>query len=278
MKKILAIVPFLILMLAVAASAEMGAPQVTTDMKQAFLKGKIIVKGEATADQNLPQGQRKLMAMRGAKAMAYREIAELLEGVLVTGETTVANTMTQSDVVRTSVQGMVKGAQVVNESYDPLNNIGAIWLAIPMSGADGVMGQLIPQLATMMPPAPAYQPPAAPPTPARYDGLIIDVKGQAFKPALINRVLTKNGEIIYDPSKVAQNILVERGAAEYTNDVGKAKALLGERGAANPLVVKADSLVKSTDAVVGPDDATSIFSSNQASNYLEGAKVVFVLK
>ncbi len=284
MKKILAMIPVLVLAFAAFALAQtpfgmQGMPQETKDLKQAFIKGSIVVKGEATADTTLPVGQRKLMAMRGAKAMAYREIAELLEGVAVSGETTVANTMTQSDVVRVMVQGMVKGAQIVNESYDQFTGIGTVWLAIPMTGENGVVGQLMPQVAAMVPPQPAFAPMVAPPAPAaKYDGLIIDVKDQQFKPALINRILTKNGEVIYDPAKVAQNILVERGAAEYTNDVGKAKALLGERGAGNPLVIKAGGVVKSTDAVVGPDDASAIFSSNQQSNYLEGAKVVFVLR
>lgn len=283
MKKISVMVPVMIFAFAAWAAAQtpfgtQGMPQETRDLKQAFVKGSIVVKGEATADTSLPVGQRKLMAMRGAKAIAYREIAELLEGVAVSGETTVKDSSTQSDIVRTMVQGMVKGAQVVNEAYDTFTGIGTVWLAIPMTGENGIVGQLLPQVASMVPQQPAYAPPVAPPPAAKYDGLIIDVKEQAFKPALINRILTKNGEIIYDPAKVAQNILVERGAAEYTNDVGKAKALLGERGASNPLVIKANGVVKSTDAVVGPDDASSIFGSNQQSNYLEGAKVVFVLK
>ena len=144
------------------------------------------------------------MAMRGAKAIAYREIAELLEGVAVSGETTVKDSSTQSDIVRTMVQGMVKGAQVVNEAYDTFTGIGTVWLAIPMTGENGIVGQLMPQVASMVPQQPAYAPPATPPPAAKYDGLIIDVKEQAFKPALINRILTKNGEIIYDPAKVAR--------------------------------------------------------------------------
>ena len=90
--------------------------------------------------------------------------------------------------------------------------------------------------------------------------------------------MAQNDEILYDPTKIAQDILVERGAGEYTNDVGKAKAILSERGSKNPLVIKAKGVVKLTDVQVSGDDAATIFTANQKANFLEGAKVVFVLK
>lgn len=284
MKKI-ALIPMFIMLLAVAATAQMmGAPpQTTTDPKQAFISGSIIVKGEgaAPADKSLSPAQKRIMALRAAKVVALREIAEVIDGVAVSGDTTVQNAAVQSDTIRATVQGMIKGAQIINEVYDPMSEMAVVYLSVPLRGPNGLMGQLVPQVIPLLPmqAAPYVQPPSQSPQQAEnYDGLILDVREQPFRPALINRVLSKNGEAIYDPTKVAQNILVERGAAEYTNDVGKAKALLGERGAANPLVVKASGLVKATDIVVGPDEATAIFSSNQSGNYLESAKVVIVLK
>ncbi len=284
MKKI-ALMPMFIMLFAVAAAAQMTAmpPQVTTDQKQAFISGSIIVKGEgaAPADKSMTPAQKRIMALRAAKVVALREIAEVIDGVAVSGDTTVQNAAVQSDTIRATVQGMIKGAQIVNEAYDPMSEMAVVYLSVPLRGPNGLMGQLVPQVIPLLPmqAAPFVQPPAQAPQQAQsYDGLILDVREQPFRPALINRVLSKNGEAIYDPTKVAQNILVERGAAEYTNDVGKAKALLGERGAVNPLVVKASGIVKATDIVVGPDEATAIFSSNQSGNYLESAKVVIVLK
>lgn len=284
-------VPLFLLILSFAVRSEtlaqppaQMAPQVTVSQAQAFVAGQIIVKGEGTApaDRSISPGQRKIMAIRAAKVVAFREVAEIIDGVAVTGETTIVNASVQSDTVRTTVQGIIKGAQVVGqELYDPLTETAVVYLSVPLTGPNGLIAQLLPQVAPLYPApmAPVYQPPASVPMQVRnYDGLILDVREHPFKPALINRVLTRSGEIIYDPAKVAQNILVERGAAEYTNDVGKARALLGERGAGNPMVVKAAMVMKNTDAVVEPDDASGIFSSNQASSFLEGAKVVFVLK
>lgn len=284
MKKFLLIPLFIFLFVfsVVAQSEEM--PNEVRNTGQALVSGSLVVKGEgaAPADRPLSPAQKRIMALRAAKIMAARELSEVVDGIAISGETTVVSAAATSDTVRATVQGLIKGAQVVKEIYDPVSEIAIVYLSMPMTGPNGLVGSLLPQMLMTMPPsaAPAYMaPPAAPDVrQVNYDGLILDAREQSFKPALINRVLTKSGEVVYDPAKVAQNILVERGAAEYTNDIGKAKALLGERGAVNPAVVKVSGVVRSTDVEVGPDDASAIFSSNQNSHYLEGAKVVFVLR
>lgn len=286
MRRFLAAIPLLAFVLiagTIYAQMRQDLPQVVTDPKQAFVTGSIVVKGEGAApsDKGLSAAQKRILALRAAKVTALREIAEIIDGVAVSGDTTVVNAAVQSDTVRASVQGLVKGAQVIKEVYDPLSEMAAVYVSVPMTGPNGVLGALLPQVIPVLPQvqAPLYQPQAPVETrDARYDGLILDVRDRPFRPALINRVVAKNGEIIYDPAKVAQNILVERGAAEYTNDIGKAKALLGERGSSNPLVVRANGVVRSTDVELAPEDAGAVYSANQASNFLEGAKVVFVLK
>jgi len=281
--KNLLLAPFLILVFAFNAFAQ-DMPNENRDLKQAFMAGSqgLVVKGTGAApsDRPLSQAQKKMLALRAAKLVAIRELAEVIKGIPITGESIIKDMAVQSDTFRTTVDGFVQGAQVIKETYDQMNEEAVVYVAMPMTGTNGVIGTLLlPAMQNAPPAGPAYAPPAAAtPTGQNYDGLIMDVREQPFKPALINRVLTKNGEVVYDPAKVAQNILVERGAAEYTNDVGKAKALLAERGAANPLVIKAGGVVKGTDAEVGPDDATAIYRSNQSANFLEGAKVVFVLK
>ncbi|HHL40145.1 MAG TPA: hypothetical protein ENJ37_06535 [Deltaproteobacteria bacterium] len=271
-----------------SAFAQMGGgpPALVTDPAQAFMAGVITVKGEgaAPADRPLSPAQKAILAKRAAKVVALRELAEILNGVAIYGETMVVDAAAQSDTIKATVQGVVKGAQVVYEVYDPAAEMAAVYVSVPMKGPGGLLGQLMPRILPTLPPpsAPVYTPAApaapAPPSAPNYDGLILDITKHRFKPALINRVLAENGDILYDPTKVAQEILIERGAGEYTNDVGKAKALLGERGAKNPLVVEAVGVVKGTDVKVSGGDAGVIFSANQKTNFLEGAKVVFVLR
>lgn len=282
MRRVLLLPIFMLLFAAAAFAESNGLPQVVTDIKQAFVKGSLVVKGEgaAPADKGLSAAQKRILALRAAKVIALREVSEILDGVTVNGETMVVNAAAESDAVRATVQGIVKGAQVIKEVYDPLSEMGVVYITVPMTGPNGVLATLLPQVIPLMPPSmeTAYQPPAELAQAKNYDGLILDVRALPFKPALINRVVTKNNEVIYDPSKVDRGILAERGAAEYTNDMGKAKALLGERGSANPLVVQAAGLVKSTDVEVAPDEAGAIFASNQANNFLANARVVFVLQ
>lgn len=281
-RKLLAI-PLFILLFAAAAYAESdGLPEVVTDINKAFVKGSLVVKGEggAPADPGLSLVQKRILALRAAKVTALRETAEILNGVTVSGETLVENAAAASDTVRSTVQGIVKGAQVIKEVYDPLSELGVVYITVPLTGPNGLLSALLPKVIPMMPPGMegAFQPPAGFALDENYDGLIVDVRELAFKPALINRVVTKNNEVVYDPSSVESAVLGERGAAEYTDDIGKAKALLAERGSKNPLVVKAEALVRSTDVEVGEESAGAISASNQTNKFLESARVVFVLK
>ncbi|MDO9309612.1 MAG: hypothetical protein Q7V04_11160, partial [Deltaproteobacteria bacterium] len=126
---------------------------------------------------------------------------------------------------------------------------------------------------------PVYSPPAdAAVAAAAYDGLVIDATDYSFRPALINRIFNTKGEVLYDPAKISQKVLVEQGCGEYTNSVDKARAALGKRGVKNPLVVKASGTVSQSDLQVADDTAVQIFSANQGSGFMADARVAFVLK
>lgn len=77
--------------------------------------------------------QEKLLARRAATADAYRKLLELVEGVQVEAETTVRDYLTESDVVRTRVQGVIKGAQPVGESISP-DGATEVTLRLPLFG------------------------------------------------------------------------------------------------------------------------------------------------
>lgn len=258
---------------------QQAAPMVTSSPSQAFLNGQFIVKGEgaAPADRPLSLAQKKIMAIRAAQVVAYRNLAEFMQGVNVYGETLVKDAAVASDIIKTKVESLVKGAQILSEQYDPMSELGIVYLKVDMFGASGVAGQLLPQILPTIPAAPQFAPQAVPPVEA-FDALIIDVTEFSFKPALINRIMNDKGEAVYEPSKIAQEVLIKKGCGDYTNDLGKAKAILAERNLKSPLVLKAKGVIKSTDVEVTGDDATRIFGANQKSSFLQGANVVFLLK
>lgn len=55
------------------------------------------------------------LAKRAAINDAYRQLAEVVNGVKVTGETTVNNMILVSDIIKTNVEATIKGAQQISE-------------------------------------------------------------------------------------------------------------------------------------------------------------------
>ncbi len=262
-------------------------PEEIRDAAQVFVERMIVVKGEGAApsDRPLSIGQKRLLAQRAAKVVALRELAETIAGVRVSGETDVQDAAARSDQVRTAVDSIVKGAEIIQESYDEHAETAAVYLRLTLDGPRGLTEALMPRVmrhkAVDLPPAAPYVLPATAPAPPAGaespDSLIIDASGKGFRPALINRIVAANGSVIFEPSKIPPDILAKRGCGDYTSDLGKAKAILASHGARRPLVVNAAGVVRSTDAEVSDADAATIFTADQNGNFLQTASVVFVL-
>jgi hypothetical protein len=266
-----------------------GGPGGARDDAAAFSQEVLLFYGEGLAgNQHQHPAQREIMAKRAAVVTAQRSLAEYLNGFAIVGDTLVKDGMAQYDIIRSSVAAVVKGAQVVVQEYSKDKDMAVAIIKLGLHGPKGFATQMydkmlkdpgIKKSLTELDgkPAPAYKhKPEA--LPERYDGLIIDASGQTFRPALINRIFTQKGELLYDPSKVSQKVLVEQGCGEYTNSVDKAKAALEKRGVKNAIVVTAAGAVNPSDLQVTDDDAVKIFSANQKGSFLAAAKVAFVLK
>lgn len=78
--------------------------------------------------------QARAMAERAAFIVALRNLLETVKGVRVDSETVVRNFMVQSDVIRTRVDGIVKGAKVVKTQYLSDGSV-EVQVSLPMKGA-----------------------------------------------------------------------------------------------------------------------------------------------
>ncbi|MBW7956702.1 MAG: LPP20 family lipoprotein [Deltaproteobacteria bacterium] len=257
-----------------AGSTDAALPEETTGAREAFIKGVMTVKGEGVAPEgSFSHAQKRLLALRAAKIAAYREITERLDGVAISGETTIFNASASSDQVRTSVQGVITGAEVVREVYDPETGIGTVYLSLRLPDA---FGSFLPVISGTIPPLPEYHGIAI--AQSGPDGLIIDARGTGFKPALLNRIVTAGGEVVYDPSRLSRETAAQGNAPGYTSDLEKAKELLLQKGSTNPLLVKAGRVSKfSTDIELDPTEASIVFASNQSGRFLEAARIIFIL-
>jgi len=260
---------------------------VTTSVEQAFAQDAILVIGEGVPKKGVTGGQKRLTAVTAAKVIAQRRLAEMLEGVAIVSETTVKDSELVSDAIKTAVTGFIKGTQVVMQDWNEREETALVILKVGMNGPKSFAALMYEKILTEPKikqelDKPAYTPPADVPPPAAapqsFDGLIIDATDYSFRPALINRIFNPKGEVLYDPAKISQKVLVEQGCGEYTNSVDKARAALRKRGVNNPLVVKASGTVSPSDLQVADATAVQIFSANQNSGFMADARVAFVLK
>ncbi len=304
-KKVMAVLGVLIFLWGFLGIANAQEWETVKDPVKIFEEGYIQVIGYSE------EGQSRYRAIRSAEVVAQRELLEVLQGLHLYGETTVKDGMLQSDVIRTRVQGFLRGAIKCGEKYYPDRGYAEVCLRLYIRGKGGMYDIILPLLKDQgltptsfpeykpkmivkeMPTVPKAEhkvevtkpeegkkPEVAPPSQLKevYDGLIVDVRDYAFKPALVNRIITDKNEVVFDPSKIVSNILVERGCGGFTTDLSKAKALLASWGAKNPMIVKAIGVYKSTDAKVSSDDAAAIYVHDQRTNFLAQARVVFLLK
>lgn len=261
----------------------------TDSSQEALTQGYVLVVGQGLPMAGGSPARQRMTAIRAAEIMAYRRLAEIINGVHVTGQATVRECALESDAVRTAVNGLIRGARKVYEAWDPVDGSAIVFMQVGIHGSDGVAETLYSNYINAAPGRARLQTAAYTPPPAAvaarpvmadvlHDGLIIDARALGFQPALINRIFSSKGEALYDPSKISQKILVEQGAGEYTNSIEKARAALEARGARSPMVVTAVGLKTQADLNVSDEDVLRIFTADQKNNFLASAKVAFVLK
>lgn len=275
--------------------------QTVTDSDSAFQKGYVQVTGMSE------EGQSRYRALRAAQVVAQRDLLEALQGLTLTGSTSVKDGMLESDEIKTSVEGFLKGATKCGEKYHFDHRYAEVCMRVNIRGRGGVYETLLPLVKEdrlVKEKKPAYQPSTAEITQAKtniesteastgeakpevaapteienpHDGLIIDAREFQFRPALVNRILTDKEQVVFDPSKILSNVLVERGCGGFTTDDGKAKALLDTWGSKNPMLIRCVDVANFTEAKISQDDAAAVYVHDQKSNLLAQARVVFLLK
>jgi len=245
----------------------------------AFAKGYVLTLGTGSPRAGeRSRAMKEKMAFTAAEAEANREIAKVLNGVIIISDPD------DPSYVKTFVQGIVRGGTVVYREYNTEQDRAVVLIRKNLVGPDSVAEkayEAIMEDAALKKKAATkkfYNPAAPTPPEGLYDGLIVDTGGHKFSPAIINRIFVAGGEVLYDPSAVDRAVFVERGSGVYAGDLSAAKAALGERGVQNPLVVKAYGAASISDLAVSEEDAGRIFSGNITGKFLESARVAFVIK
>lgn len=218
------------------------------------------------------------MALRAARMDAYRNLLEIVKGVRVDSSTVVRDFMTESDEIRSSVEGVIRNFNVVNQDY--LSD-GTVEVTVRMS-----LGGRLAQ--TVLPKAPEPAPPSAAPAPApapapaasigdAITGLVIDARGLAARPAMSPKIVDENGGEVYGSMKVDRQYAIQQGMTGYARDLTAAQS--NPRVTSNPLSVKgirADGPGK-CDIVLSNADAAKVRASAENMSYLQKCRVMIVL-
>ena len=209
----------------------------------------------------------RLGAERAAKADALRNILETVKGVRIDSQTLVVNAMTQSDVIRTQVQGIVKGAKVVSTRYLSDGAV-EVTVEIPLAG---------PLTQTVLPPASFGTQPVPKAGNPVFSGVIFDARGLNLRPAMSPKVLDEEGREVYGSAFVSQEWATKYGIVGYVKDPEAAKK--NDRVAANPLLVKAAkaSGTGGCDLVISNADAQGMRDMSKNLSFLEQCRVLIVV-
>lgn len=239
----------------------------------------------------------KLKALRAAKVVAQRDLLENIKGVSISSQTTVENMMLKEDIIKTRVDGTIKGAQVFKQHFEWQDNVplAMIELRVYMTGSSGgtTSKSLVSTLdlarkyGTSYFPIPPIPKDPSPPKPGvrptiSYDsskpvtGVVISLAGQPFERVLLPVVRTetksKRKITIYSVKSVDPKIIRTYGVVRYADTVEAAKKIshLGD----NIMVVPAVYVSNDNSIFIGTDAARLVKETIRFdNNYLQKARV-----
>ena len=241
-------------------------------------------------DRYIGKPQARPMALRAARVDAYRNLLEATKGVRVDSATVVKDYTVESDVINVQVEGLVKGAKVVNQEY---MSDGTVEVTVRMPIPGGFSKIIIPIVIEKKPEAappaslpPAVAPPAAPTAPAPaapapsavvYTGMVVDARGLQARPAMSPKVIDESGKEVYGSMNVDREYAVQQGMSGYARDLTAAQS--NPRVTNNPVSVKG---IKTegpgkSDIVISNADAEKIRGASDNLTFLKKCRVMIVL-
>lgn len=229
------------------------------------------------------------LARRGAVMDAQRNLLEIIKGVSVNSESTMEDLYVTSDVVKTRVDGVLRGAQIVDEGQNPDGSY-YVKMQAPLFGSTGSLAlaafsAIRPETEKPVPP-PAVTAPAISREEVRavqgaaYTGVVVDASSLGLEPTFSPIIYDTNGRAVYGIENIETSIAINSGMVGYADAVEEAAS--GSRAGANPLVVKAvearggQNSSNQVNVVVSVEDADRILTANAASNFLMNGAVMFV--
>lgn len=211
---------------------------------------------------------------RVAVAEAYRSLAEQVNNLHVTSETTVVNFCLVSDQINLSVDAILKGAKIVKVYRDRTDGS---FHAIARLGVYGSNNSLAGVLLPTDTPHEDFPPPKMSamkniPTTQNYTGLIVDCRGKNLETAISPVIESLGGDRVYAYEQISRQTAISFGMVDYSQSMENGVSRAGN----TPLVVKALRISGNCNPVISQEDANRILIANQANHFLNKCSVVIV--
>ena len=205
---------------------------------------------------------------RGAVLDAYRYLAEQVDTLYVTSESTVKDLREMSDTINSKVQAALRGAKVVSVTRESDGSFRAV-ARLPLYGSQQSLAGAVLKENVKVENFPKPMTTNIR-TEIHYTGLIIDCRGLNLSQAISPTIKSAGGVEVYAYKNIGYETAVGKGIVEYSNDLNSSRA------GTSPLIIKAVKLSGGCDVVVSDEDAERILSANEMTKILVNCAVVLV--
>lgn len=236
-------------------------------------KGYVEATGQGTSRYMGNRIQEELMAKQAARTTAQARLLEQVNGIRLTGLSTLGTQAAGDTRAATRIKGTLKGAKTVSETAtwhkDKSSRRGEVVLAevtlrLCVSPSCRDTNDNLTQAS--LSPAPASVPKANDPTPAPQSSgptaVIIDLNKALYLPALAPEVIDENEQTVYSQDTVSEDAMRQKGLIHYTKTVDQAKALAVSGKA--PVILNAKRITKDNRIVLSNNDGKTLASMDAA--------------
>lgn len=272
-RKVLACLTALLMMILSSTVALAAAGGV--DWERGVIRATGIGAGKSTTKN---KGLKRAQARRAAIMDAQRNLAEAVQGVRVTSNSSMRDLELEDDRVATQVDTIIKNMTEVEGHYNAADETYEVILEMPLFGATDALSNaaFIPfkdePKVSFPQPVNATQPTV---TNKNYTGLIIVCSGMNINCVMSPVIKNGNGQEIYGHKNLDYDKIIIQGMASYANSTND--QISQSRAGSNPLIVKAVRLDDlNANPVVSVEDADKILAANQHDGFLDNCAVVFV--
>jgi len=217
------------------------------------------------------------LAQRTAAVEARKHLLQVLLDLPLDGSRTVVQALAGEDAVQAELRGLAQNSRLTTEVDEPMpGQDGRCVVKAELDLAGPVAQRLVPVgepfqtgLPFKLDMDPALAPPSAV-TPADeayrqslaelggFTGVVVDARGLGLRPALLPRIMDRNGLGAYGPFQASRAVAVDQGIVVYVTE--RSDPRLAQRAGADPLWVRGLAAIgdPACDVVVSVDDGALI--------------------